>query len=74
MSKPFTIIGDLPRVDLLLNAGKLKFEEAYKNRETATIDNVKIPFVSLDDLIHSKKTGRPHDDFIISEIKKLKKL
>lgn len=74
ISKPFTIIGDFPRVDLLLNAGKVKFDEAYKNRETVTIEGIKIPFISIDDLIKSKDTDRPNDAVILKEIKRLKKI
>lgn len=74
ISKPFTIIGDMPRVDLLLRAGKLIFEDAYPNRLSRVIDGMKINYVSIDDLILSKHTGRARDKLEIEEIKKLKKL
>ncbi len=74
LSKPFTIIGDTPRVDLLLTAGKLKFEEAYPHRLEKTVEGIKIFFVSLEDLIRSKQTSRPQDAIDIKEIKKLKKI
>lgn len=74
IQKPFTIIGDTPRVDLLLTAGKLKFDEAYPNRKVVTIEGIDIPYVSLDDLIKSKQTGRAKDLLFIQEIKKIKKL
>lgn len=74
LSKPFTIIGDTPRVDLLLRAGKLKFDDAYPNRIERVVEGIKLSFVSLEDLIHSKQTGRPQDDLEIREIRKLQKI
>jgi hypothetical protein len=73
IAKPFTIIGDMPRVDLLLIAGKLNFEKAYSNSLRKKIEQVDIPYVSIDDLILSKQTGRPKDDLIIQDLKRLKK-
>lgn len=73
IAKPFTIIGDLPRVDLLLRAGKITFEDAYKNRIERKIDGVTFPYVNLADLIKSKDTNRPKDQLTIVELKKLKK-
>lgn len=74
IAKPVTIIGDQPRVDLLLVAGKTKFEDANQRKETRTIEGIKIPFVSLDDFLKSKQTDRPLDALVVEEIKKLKKL
>ena len=74
LGKPFTIIGDLPRVDLLIRAGKIRFEEAYPRRKVITLDGVRFPIVSIDDLIRSKDTGRPHDVIEIEELKAIKKL
>ncbi len=74
ISKPFTIIGDIPRVDLLLCAGKLSYKEASKNKEVRTLNGTKVVFASLEDLIKSKQTGRPNDTITIAEIKKLKKV
>ena len=72
LSKPFTIIGDVPRVDLLLRAGKLRFEEAYPNRMTRVINGIRVSYVSLDDLIKSKQTGRLKDKIEIKAIQKIK--
>ncbi|MBF0105915.1 MAG: nucleotidyltransferase [Deltaproteobacteria bacterium] len=74
INKPFTIIGDQPRVDLLLRAGKLTFEAAIKNAQKRVVDGVRLAYVSLDDLILSKATGRPRDDIEIQELKRLKKI
>lgn len=74
LSKPFTIIGDTPRVDLLLRAGKIKFEDAYPNHLVKIVDGIKIPYLSLDDLVRSKQTDRPQDKLEIQRIKALQKL
>lgn len=74
IAKPFTIIGDQPRVDLLLVAGKLKFKEAFPRRIEVEIDGIKTPFVSLDDLVLSKQTERPRDKLDLEEIEKLRKI
>ena len=72
LAKPITIIGDIPRVDLLLQAGKLNFAEAFKNRLQRKIGTIKINYVSRHDLIKSKQTGRPKDELLIKELKSRK--
>lgn len=73
ISKPFTIIGDTPRVDLLLRAGKLTFQDAYPRRLVRSVGRINIPYVSMSDLILSKQTGRPRDALEIRELLDLKK-
>ena len=60
-AKPFTIIGDDPRVDVLTVACTVTFERAWPNRQVRRIDGVRVPYLSLDDLRASKQTGRPSD-------------
>jgi hypothetical protein len=60
-TKPFTIIGDDPRVDLLTVAASVTFEQAYPRRIIRTIDGVRIPHLSREDYVRSKQTGRPQD-------------
>lgn len=73
IQKPFTIIGDMPRVDLLTAAGRLTFDRAYKNRIVRKIAGMNVCYANLDDLIESKKTGRDRDDLDIRELRLLKK-
>lgn len=56
-------LGHAPRrIDLLTFLSGLRFEEAWKNRETREIDGVKIPLISRRDFIDNKlATGRPKD-------------
>lgn len=71
VAKPFTIIGDIPRVDLLLRAGKVKFDDVYERRISKNVEGVRLPYVSLEDLILSKDTDRPFDQLEIKELKEI---
>jgi hypothetical protein len=62
VKKPFTIVGDDPRVDILTVAGKLKFDPAWANRLERKIDGVRVIYLSLKDLRRSKQTGRAKDE------------
>lgn len=60
-NKPFTIIGDIPRVDLLTVAGKVKYPQALKNARTIRIQRVAIPLPDMETLLKTKNTGRLQD-------------
>ena len=60
-NKPCTIIGDIPRVDLLTVAGKIKYSEAVKHAKKVRIRGVWIPFVDIPTLIATKNTDRLQD-------------
>ena len=57
------MIGRIPvRIDLFTTLKGLEFDEAYKNRVYFSIGETRIPFVSREDLIKSKKaSGRDRD-------------
>ena len=61
VEKPITIVGDDPRVDILTIAWTVPYEQAERTRELRTILGVPVPYLSRDDLIQSKQTGRPSD-------------
>lgn len=61
IQKPVTVIGDLPRVDILTVAWTVRFPEAIKQSETIELEGVPIPTASIDHLIASKRTGRLQD-------------
>jgi hypothetical protein len=61
-AKPFTIVGDDPRVDLLTVAATVTFDSAWPRRVVRRIAGVTIPYLALDDLVRSKQTGRPSDE------------
>jgi len=58
---PITIVGDDPRVDILTVAWTVSFEEAWPRRLVRRIGGVRVPYLSRQDLIASKQTGRPAD-------------
>jgi predicted nucleotidyltransferase len=50
------------RVDILMSIPGLSFQEAWEKREEVNFDGVKLPFISKQDLIISKRaSGRPQD-------------
>lgn len=64
-----TIIGDDPRVDILTLAWSIRYRDAIRSAVRFEVEGVEIPTVSLDDLIASKRTGRPQDvaDLVVLE-------
>ncbi len=73
LDKPFTIIGDDPRVDILTLAGKVDFKKAQTDKEARRILGVKVPFIGLRSLKRSKDTGRAQDKADLEQLKLLKK-
>lgn len=71
-SKPFTIIGDIPRVDLVTVAHKVKYEEAIASARHVKIDGVKIIYAGLDVLLKTKDTDRLQDQADIERLKQIK--
>lgn len=68
-------IGVAPcRIDIITGIDGVAFDKAYTNRETISLDGVKFPVLSLEDLIKNKKsTGREKDLLDAKELGKLKK-
>ena len=60
-SRPFTIIGDLWRVDLLTIAWSVRYPAARVDATVFAIEGVDIPVASIPHLIESKRTGRLQD-------------
>ena len=71
-TRPFTIIGDMPRVDLLTIACAVTFDQAWPNRVVRRIHGVRVPYLGLADLIRSKRTGRASDRADIEVLSTLK--
>jgi hypothetical protein len=70
--RPFTIIGDDPRVDILMVACSVTFDQAWPGRVVRRIDNIRVPYLGLDDLLKSKQTGRAADEADIEVLKRLR--
>ena len=71
-TRPFTIIGDMPRVNLLNIACAVTFDQAWPNRVVRRIHGVRVPYLGLADLIRSKRTGRASDRADIEVLSTLK--
>ncbi len=67
-SKPVTIIGDIPRIDILTVAHTLHYPEAARDATTFEVDGIAIPTVSIEHLIASKQTGRLRDAATVEEL------
>ena len=63
------------RVDIMMSVPGLDFSEAWENREVVELEDLKIYFISLSDLIRSKEaSGRPQDMIDIEQLKKAEQL
>ena len=67
-------MGEEPeKAEFLTQISLVNFEEANKRKVIAEIEELKIPFLHLDDLIRSKiNTGRLKDKADIEELQKIK--
>lgn len=74
VKKPFTIIGDSPRVDILTRACNVRWADAAPRATTFTVEGVPIPTASIEDLIESKKTGRLQDAADIEVLEEIRRL
>ncbi len=59
--KPITIVGDDPRVDILTVAWNVTFDRADRSKVVRRIAGVRVPYLGLQDLLRSKRTGRAGD-------------
>jgi len=71
--KPVTVIGDIPRVDILTVAWSVHYPEAATDATTMTLEDVPIPVASIDHLIASKRTGRLQDAADIEVLQEIKR-
>ena len=72
-SKPITIIGDDPRVDVLTIAWTVTFDRAWPNRKIRRIEGVRVPYLALRDLRASKRTGRASDTADLEALKRVRR-
>ncbi len=73
LKKQITIIGDDPRVDIFTVAWKVKYEQAAPNASRVEVRGVRIPLISLDDLIETKRTGRLQDAADIEALEEIRR-
>lgn len=70
--RPITIVGDEPRVDILTVAWSVRFDTAWPRRVTRRIQGVRVPYLSLKDLMASKRTGRAADTADLEVLRSLR--
>ncbi len=73
-TRPFTIVGDSPRVDLLTVACGVTYEEAIRTCVPIKVEGVPVPLADVDTLIRTKRTPRPYDAGDIQELERLREL
>jgi len=74
VTKPITIIGDDPRVDILTLAWSVRYADAAPKALSVTVDGVAIPFADLDTLIRTKQTDRFQDKADVENLEIVKRL
>lgn len=63
------------RVDIMMSIPGIEFDDAWENRVTVQLEDIKIPFISRTDLILSKEaSGRPQDKIDVDKLKEAEKL
>lgn len=75
ITRPVTMIGDTPNVDVLTRAWNLQWDDAQRELTVFHIEGVPVPTVSIVNLIASKQTGRPQDVadiLVLEEIRRLR--
>ena len=63
-------IGNSPRrIDIMTNISGVKFEQAYANKTTISIEGIEVPVISLKDLIANKRASARTQD--LADVEKL---
>jgi hypothetical protein len=73
LARPITVIGDDPAVDVFTVAWTVKYEQAVRRAASAEVEGVIIPFIGLDDLIATKRTGRLQDAADVEVLEDIKR-
>ena len=74
VKRPVTILGDMPRVDILTVAWSVHYRHAAPRAVEFEVEGVRIPTASLEDLIASKRTDRPQDLADIEVLEEIRRL
>lgn len=74
LTRPITVIGDDPAVDVFTVAWTVKYEEVIARAEVVDVDGVPIPLIAIDDLIATKRTGRLQDAADIEVLEEIRRL
>lgn len=69
-----TVVGDVPRVDLLTLAWSVRYADAAPGLLRLDVEGVEVPVADLDTLIRSKQTGRLQDAADVETLERLKQI
>lgn len=73
LSRPVTVIGEMPQVDIFTVAWSVEYDSAVGNASTVEVEGVDIPLIGIGDLIESKRTGRPLDTADIEALEEIRR-
>jgi hypothetical protein len=74
LARPITVIGDDPQIDIFTIAWRIRYEDAVKRSSVVDVEGVPIPLIGIDDLIETKRTGRPLDAADLEALEEIKRL
>jgi hypothetical protein len=74
LARPVTVIGDDPQIDIFTVAWSMKYEQAVKHSSVVEVEGVPIPLIGIDDLIETKRTGRPLDAAGLEALEEIKRV
>lgn len=70
----FSMWDEPEKVDFITKINLVEFDEANERKVIAEVDELKIPFLHLDDLVRSKfNTGRLKDQADIEELQQIQR-
>lgn len=61
LRRPVTVLGDDPAVDVFTVAWNVQYDDAAVRSSLVEVEGVRIPVISIEDLIATKRTGRLQD-------------
>ena len=73
-ARKVTIIGDMPKVDILTVAWSVHYRDARPAATMFSLESVEIPTISIDHLIASKRTGRLQDAADIEVLEEIRRV
>jgi len=74
LGKPVTVLGSDSAVELFTVAWRLTYEDAVVRSVTVDAEGVAIPLVGLDDLIATRRTGRPQDTVDLGALEEIRRM
>ncbi|HUF25939.1 MAG TPA: hypothetical protein VMM18_03060 [Gemmatimonadaceae bacterium] len=74
LTKPITVLGDDPAVDVFHGLWGVSYASAAPSRVVVDLEGVAVPVLALEDLIASKRSGRPLDQADVEALEHIQRL